>query len=73
MVFELFSDIVPKSAENFRALCTGAQGTYSLQVKFVERGCGLNVSIVAWVSVPVIVSLVLGFACLMPGLVTPVS
>ncbi|KAM2067205.1 hypothetical protein ACFX1T_043565 [Malus domestica] len=26
MVFELFSDVAPKTAENFRALCTGEQG-----------------------------------------------
>lgn len=26
MIFELFSDVVPKAAENFRALCTGEKG-----------------------------------------------
>ncbi|CAF1976983.1 unnamed protein product [Rotaria magnacalcarata] len=32
VVFELFSDVVPRTAENFRQLCTGAAG-------FGFRGC----------------------------------
>lgn len=27
LVFELFNDVAPKTAENFRALCTGDMGS----------------------------------------------
>ncbi|KRX05618.1 Cyclophilin-like peptidyl-prolyl cis-trans isomerase domain [Pseudocohnilembus persalinus] len=35
IVFELFSDVVPKTAENFRSLCVGGQkaGNYDLHYK----------------------------------------
>jgi cyclophilin family peptidyl-prolyl cis-trans isomerase len=31
IVFELFSDLTPKTAENFRGLCTGEYGSVGLQ------------------------------------------
>lgn len=36
--FELFYEIVPKTAENFRALCTGEKGTASNGAKLHYKG-----------------------------------
>ncbi len=36
--FKLFDDIVPKTAENFRALCTGEKGTTPSGVKLHYKG-----------------------------------
>lgn len=38
IVFELFNDIVPKTAENFRCLCTGEKGIGKLGKPLHYRG-----------------------------------
>lgn len=38
IVFELFNDAVPKTAENFRALCTGEKGVGSLKKPLWYKG-----------------------------------
>jgi peptidyl-prolyl isomerase D len=42
MVFELFANVVPKTAENFRALCTGEKGTGKLGKSLWYKGTSLH-------------------------------
>lgn len=42
VVFELYNDVVPKTAENFRALCTGEKGKTSSGVPLHYKGSGFH-------------------------------
>ncbi|EIN14582.1 peptidyl-prolyl cis-trans isomerase [Punctularia strigosozonata HHB-11173 SS5] len=42
IVFSLFSDLVPKTAENFRALCTGEKGIGKSGKKLTYEGSGFH-------------------------------
>jgi peptidyl-prolyl isomerase D len=42
VVFELFDDVVPKTAENFRALCTGEKGVGSMGKPLHYKGSGFH-------------------------------
>ena len=42
IVMELYSDIVPKTAENFRALCTGEKGTGKSGKPLHYKGCAFH-------------------------------
>eukprot|EP01062_Namystynia_karyoxenos_P029213 TRINITY_DN2198_c0_g1_i1.p1 TRINITY_DN2198_c0_g1~~TRINITY_DN2198_c0_g1_i1.p1 ORF type:complete len:192 (+),score=49.74 TRINITY_DN2198_c0_g1_i1:78-653(+) len=42
LVFELFDDVVPRTAENFRCLCTGEAGTGTLGKVLHYKGCSFH-------------------------------
>eukprot|EP01006_Ploeotia_vitrea_P066547 TRINITY_DN95191_c0_g1_i1.p1 TRINITY_DN95191_c0_g1~~TRINITY_DN95191_c0_g1_i1.p1 ORF type:complete len:194 (-),score=9.98 TRINITY_DN95191_c0_g1_i1:122-646(-) len=42
LVFELFDELVPKAAENFRALCTGEKGTHENGTVLAYKGSKLH-------------------------------
>ena len=43
IIFELYDDIVPKTAENFRALCTGEMGTGATTGKLLHyKDCSFH-------------------------------
>merc|ERR1711907_242844 len=42
ITFELDNDVVPKTAENFRALCTGEKGTGNSGVPLTYKGSGFH-------------------------------
>ena len=42
VVFELYNDVVPKTAENFRALCTGEKGEGSAGKKLHYKGSAFH-------------------------------
>lgn len=42
IVYELYSDVVPKTAENFRALCTGEKGTGATGKPLYFKGSGFH-------------------------------
>ncbi|GAA5884021.1 hypothetical protein JCM6882_002105 [Rhodosporidiobolus microsporus] len=42
VMFELFADTVPKTAENFRALCTGAKGVNEMGIPLWYKGSPMH-------------------------------
>ncbi|GAA5836328.1 hypothetical protein JCM11251_001464 [Rhodosporidiobolus azoricus] len=42
VIFELFADSVPKTAENFRALCTGAKGVNEIGIPLWYKGSTMH-------------------------------